>query len=301
MASVKQAWIKKYGEVEGLRRWEEQKKRFNSNGIPPISKNRIQYWLDLGYTEEESKLQVSNIQRERNVFCDEYYIKRNISDPAEILKIKEASKLKSKISSKRSIECYLNNNLSYKDAINELSKYQAMASSKSKKFAGCSHTAEAKLKQSIATRKNKLSEIQLIGKEAWLDKNFGDQHNNTGSISNLERLIQESIKSLCKDKVFKFNKKIYNTSYIVDIQVDNKIIEVNGDYWHCNPSIYKSGDYIKKPGGMYLVNDQWNKDAIRCKDLETFNYSIFIIWESDWKSKKDIILDQVIKFIYEIN
>lgn len=52
---------------------------------------------------------------------------------------------------------------------------------------------------------------------------------------------------------------------------------------------------------MYLVNDQWNKDAIRCKELENLNYSIFIIWESDWKSKKDIILDQVIKFIYEIN
>jgi G:T-mismatch repair DNA endonuclease (very short patch repair protein) len=301
MASVKQAWIKKYGEVEGLRKWEDQKKRFNSNGTPPINNNRIEYWLALGYTEEESKLQVSISQRERNKFCDEYYAKRNISDPVEILKIQEASKLKSKKGSKRSIDYYLNNGLSHEEASNKLKEYQSIASAKSKKFLGHSHTKEAKIKQSNATRRNKLNEIALIGKEAWLDKNFGDRHNNTGCISKLERLIQENIKSLCKDKVFKFNKKISNTSYIVDIQVDNKVIEVNGDYWHCNPKIYKSGDYIKKPGGMYLVDDQWTKDASRCKDLEALNYSIFIIWESDWKSKKDIILDQVIKFIYEIN
>ena len=127
MASVKQAWIKKYGEVEGLRKWEEQKKKFNSNGTPPITKNRIEYWLALGYTEEESKLQVSINQRERNKFCDEYYSKRNISDPAEILKIQEASKLKSKKGSKRSIEYYLNSGLSHEEASNKLKEYQSIA------------------------------------------------------------------------------------------------------------------------------------------------------------------------------
>ena len=57
------------------------------------------------------------------------------------------------------------------------------------------------------------------------------------------------------------------------------IIEVYGDYWHCNPNIFHADFYhhqLKK-----TAKEKWNEDYQRQKYLESLGYTVTIVWESD--------------------
>jgi len=57
------------------------------------------------------------------------------------------------------------------------------------------------------------------------------------------------------------------------------IIEVYGDYWHCNPNKY-SDDFIHPYFKMTAVARR-KLDEERIAYLESLGYSITIVWESD--------------------
>lgn len=59
----------------------------------------------------------------------------------------------------------------------------------------------------------------------------------------------------------------YTTQYplkgkLFDFRISNTniLIEVNGDYWHCNPKKYCMDDIVKFPGETKKVSDVWKKD-----------------------------------------
>ena len=69
--------------------------------------------------------------------------------------------------------------------------------------------------------------------------------------------------------------------YNVDFIDENTkhIIEVYGDYWHCNPKIYPDDfvqHYLKKS-----AKDVRLKDLKRQQVLESAGYDVTIVWESD--------------------
>ena len=80
---------------------------------------------------------------------------------------------------------------------------------------------------------------------------------------------------------FKSEEKIGR--YIVDeVNYEKKIIvEIYGDYWHCNPKFYSADDKIKFPGRECVVKEIWKKDKRRVKKLENLGYRVIIIWEND--------------------
>lgn len=61
------------------------------------------------------------------------------------------------------------------------------------------------------------------------------------------------------------------------------IIEIYGDYWHCNPNLFSS-DYYHSQLKM-TAKEKWIKDAERIAELEKFGYTVTIIWESEIKSR----------------
>jgi very-short-patch-repair endonuclease len=71
--------------------------------------------------------------------------------------------------------------------------------------------------------------------------------------------------------------------YVVDELNDKEkiIIEINGDYIHANPKIFKDSDTIYLPGNKYTAKEKWNKDNSRKEKLEKMGYRVIIIWESD--------------------
>jgi hypothetical protein len=63
-------------------------------------------------------------------------------------------------------------------------------------------------------------------------------------------------------------------------ETTGRIIEFNGDYWHANPLIYESDSIIHMPGKTTkLAKDVWQWDEFRNKAIETeYGYKVFVVW-----------------------
>lgn len=64
----------------------------------------------------------------------------------------------------------------------------------------------------------------------------------------------------------------------------NILIEVNGDYWHANPFLYKPLDEIEYFSGKCLAKNIWEKDILKERIAYSKNYIIICIWETELKT-----------------
>jgi G:T-mismatch repair DNA endonuclease (very short patch repair protein) len=74
----------------------------------------------------------------------------------------------------------------------------------------------------------------------------------------------------------------------------NLLIEYNGDYWHCNPNKYNT-DYINNKKNM-TAKEIWEYDKDKIYLAEKNGYYCEVIWESDYKQNKHIILEIIRKY-----
>jgi very-short-patch-repair endonuclease len=98
--------------------------------------------------------------------------------------------------------------------------------------------------------------------------------------------FEKSFLTELKQKGYTQNQQI--DKYTVDyVNKDTKhIIEINGDYWHCNPKHYPP-DYYNHSIKMF-ASEKWKYDEDRKKYLENLGYSVTVVWESEYKRKKGI-------------
>lgn len=61
----------------------------------------------------------------------------------------------------------------------------------------------------------------------------------------------------------------------------NMIVEVDGDYWHANPSLFAPTDLIGKKKTM--AQEIWARDAERTNKIQSLGYKVMRIWSSDLK------------------
>lgn len=87
------------------------------------------------------------------------------------------------------------------------------------------------------------------------------------------------------------NKK----QYIYDIRVNNKIIEYNGDFWHCNPEKY-SPNFVN-PRTKLTALDTWMKDQEKINFATNQGYEVLVVWENDFKQNKKETLKKCIQFL----
>lgn len=74
-----------------------------------------------------------------------------------------------------------------------------------------------------------------------------------------------------------------------DFEIDgcNILIEVNGDFWHANPSKYSGEDSIPFPNGHKKAREIWKQDETKRLLAERKGYKLLTLWESDLKSMSD--------------
>lgn len=124
----------------------------------------------------------------------------------------------------------------------------------------------------------------------------------SGIISKLNRVVFELLDNLKIDYSieYKLNAKSIGKNYFsYDILLNNskKIIEVNGDYWHGNPLIYKETDIILKGSSQeILVTDKWKKDKIKIDFAINQGYDVLILWENEFKNGEQYIIDKIKNF-----
>lgn len=91
-----------------------------------------------------------------------------------------------------------------------------------------------------------------------------------------------------------------NKYYLLDCYIPELklCIEFFGDYWHANPIIYKKDDTIVINNIKRNVTDIWQDDKHRIDFLKRcYNINTIIIWENDYKNKKDEVISKLINEI----
>lgn len=88
-----------------------------------------------------------------------------------------------------------------------------------------------------------------------------------------------------------YNKKINSISATPDFLIGKKIIEVNGDYWHGNPAIYK----FENLNDIQMRHVQ--RDIVKYRLYKKHNFDLLIVWENDIKNNFEQVKLQIYDFI----
>lgn len=114
--------------------------------------------------------------------------------------------------------------------------------------------------------------------------------------SNIDNLKKYSILEGKNEKFIHDGTQAYK--YDFTIKEIKKIIEFNGDYWHCNPNKYEDDYYhsVKQK----LASDLWEYDTYKRELAESHGYSVLVIWESDYKQDPEGEIQKCLNFINDI-
>jgi len=108
---------------------------------------------------------------------------------------------------------------------------------------------------------------------------------NSLSMSKKNEVLLKEKRSSLEEKILPYLNDYENNIQISYYNVDflnretNHIIEIHGDYWHCNPKIYPD-DFVH-PYFKMTAKERRNLDHQRKQYLESLGYTLTIVWESD--------------------
>ena len=90
---------------------------------------------------------------------------------------------------------------------------------------------------------------------------------------------------------YHYNYFIGRRSY--DFKIKNLIIEIQGDYWHMNPKVYKKDDI--NPSFQMTAEKVWEKDKKKKEYAEKYGYKVLCFWEKEIRAiKEDVELKSYI-------
>jgi hypothetical protein len=276
-----QYWIKKgYSELEAREHIKLLGKKNSIRGID--------FWISKGYTESEAREKVSLLQSQtgkRQKSSKHKWIAEGYSE-------EEAIKIASDFLKEKSFfhkEYWMNrHNLTEEESIEKISELQREFSSRSSKFSGKTRSDTEKKKISNSVKNH----VYNVGVSEWI-KHFGNFDNGRS-------LLEEEIYQYVKSRFHEVQNNISINNMVVDIVVNNKIIEVFGDYWHINPLLYEETDIVTYPGNkQILAKDKWESDNLRIDKLKKLGYDVLVVWEKDWRSDLVNTQQKILDFLYD--
>lgn len=120
---------------------------------------------------------------------------------------------------------------------------------------------------------------------------------NIGTIfSKFEKSVLDFIKEKFSNLIIEENNRTILNGKEIDLYFPEiqKGIEINGDYWHCNPLIYES-TYINRKGKT--AEEIWKRDNEKYNLAKEQKIELLIIWEYDWMHNKNIIQENIETFL----
>lgn len=81
--------------------------------------------------------------------------------------------------------------------------------------------------------------------------------------------------------------------FIYDFLLPDKkaVIEVNGDFWHANPLMYRSDDIMPYPAGRISAKEVWERDKRKLDYAKQKGYNVVVIWEFDLNHNIEKVLE----------
>lgn len=298
-------WIKRgFSEEEAINKIKEiqrnnnnklnEKRKANPKKYKSNSPMTLKFWVDKGFSEEEA---INKIKSQRKL-NKEYWINKGFSEKESIVKVKKFQKENGDKFAKKRKE----NPKKYKNSLN-IDYYIAKGFTKEE--------AELQLKERQATgRLDKY--IKKYGEEGfrkwkerqekWKAKVFNTTTCISSGYSMLSLNIINEIQKihttiLCNSREKFIYDKQYKRAYKYDItKLDNKkIIEINGIFWHCKPTIYKK-DYFHKVRKL-TAKEIWEFDKRKIDLAKEHGYDVLVIWEDDYYNDPDKIINECINFL----
>ena len=138
--------------------------------------------------------------------------------------------------------------------------------------------------------------------EKWLKTLYKNFQINGNGRSKQSKFALDIISKVChilnidipKKEKYIYDK-LYNRAYAYDFMFNHKIIEFNGDYWHCNPNIFSS-DYFNSVK-QKTANEIWDYDKRKKECAEEYNNEVLTIWEYDYNKNKEQTIQKCIDFL----
>ncbi len=93
------------------------------------------------------------------------------------------------------------------------------------------------------------------------------------------------------------NYQLSESNHQADITIEpDKIIEVNGDYWHFNPKIYHAESTQKLRDKSILAKEKWAYDKYIIDEMKYLGFKVLVVWESELKDELDKTTKKILKF-----
>lgn len=288
----------------------------------------IEFWLNKGYTEEEGKKKISDIQsqnsklvknrkhetkkeritkygkeeaekyfREKSRFCIEYWLKRGYTEKegknkiAE-LQIENSKRVKNRVNTK-AISYWLEKGYNKDEA---------------KKI-----IADSQKTFSLEKCIEKYGEIE--GTKIWEErqkkwqKTLHENHNMHVGYSKVSQELFKAIEELYeeeeRDYIFygsknrEFTIRQDDKTYVYDFTdlKNRKIIEFNGDIYHGNPQIFNESDRPNPYKKQFTAKELWDFDKNKKIIAESEGFDELIIWENEYKQNKQEVINKCKKFL----
>lgn len=171
----------------------------------------------------------------------------------------------------------------------------------------CGPKCESEHRSRVATGNNnpmfgrKNSEESLAKSKRTLLQNHGVTNafflSKHRTVSKAQKEILDHLTSNVPQAKFEGEKLFHSGThrYFVDIFSANAkmVVEFNGDYWHCNPSLY-SGSFIH-PRKNKAAEQIWREDLERMRVLQEMGYHTVTVWESEYNSDRQGVLQKLTK------
>lgn len=161
-----------------------------------------------------------------------------------------------------------------------------------------------KWKEFCENRGNSM-DINFISKKynvdiAGAEQILSERYSNPAFVSNLEKQFVDDILPIVGDNVYTYKTKqfcIWSAElhsplfYDITSSKKKKIIEFNGNYWHCNPKFYTE-DFIISQSGR-TAKEVWQRDQLKRKSAEDRGFSVLDIWEDDYVKSPSEVLKKI--------
>ncbi|GLO66126.1 PDDEXK family nuclease [Oceanobacillus kimchii] len=130
-------------------------------------------------------------------------------------------------------------------------------------------------------------------KEFYKDYYYKTNINNSRTETDPEKTVRRWLESndIKYVQEYPFYKKYFIDFFLPEHKV---AIEVNGDYWHANPTIYGDGDNLKPLHKNQLGVHEY--DEKRNTEIRQ-HFPLFVIWESQIKQNVDFFMSKIISNI----
>ena len=117
----------------------------------------------------------------------------------------------------------------------------------------------------------------------------------------IDQNIEDNVKCFfyTKNREFYIYNKETKSVLVYDFRYNNKIIEFNGDYFHCNPKIYDSLFYNNKKK-MYS-KEIWEFDKAKNDFAKKSGFHVLVVWQKDFVDDPLKTLNNCLNFLKNDN